>query len=115
VVDACHVVQEPGDLFAFPLELLLIAEVLVLAPATFSKEGTAGIDAIGAGREYFEEVGAGVALVVAIDAGPDLLSGEAKGDEDDPALTFWALGLFALGLGFVRFLFRQGDAGNAYP
>ena len=73
----------------------------------------AGLGAIGAGREDFEEVGTGVALVVAIDAGADSLSRKAKGDEDDPALALWALGFFALSLGLVRFLLRQGDAGNA--
>ena len=82
--DAGHVFEELGDLTGFPGELGFVGEVLVLAAAAFSEEGTGGGGALWGRHEDFEEVGARVVFVVAEDADADLFSGESERDEDDP-------------------------------
>src|ERR1035438_7649755 len=83
--DPGHVLQELGDLAALPFELLLIAEVLVRAPAATAEEGAPWGDPVGRGREHLDKVRLGVIRVVAEDPGPYALPGERKRDHDDPA------------------------------
>lgn len=101
--DAGHVLEELGDLAGLPGELGFVMEVLVLAAAAFAEERTAWLGTLGRGFDDFEQIGAGVVLVVAVDAGADFFTGEAEGNEDDPGCGF-AVGVLSRG---------NGDAGEA--
>lgn len=96
--DAGHVLEELGDLLAFPVKLLGVVEMLILAAAAAAEERAAGLDAVGRRREDGDEVGFGEVFVVAEDAGADAFAGERERDHHDPA-----------GCGVVR----QWDAAEA--
>lgn len=83
--DAGHVLEEFGDLLAFPVTLLGVVEMLILAAAAAAEERAAGIDAVGGRREGGDEVGFGEILVVAEDAGADAFARERERDHHNPA------------------------------
>jgi hypothetical protein len=83
--DAGHVFQQFLDLLALPFQLLGVGKVLVLAAAALAEKRAFRIDAVRRGRENLQQVGLGIILVVAEDAGADLLARQREGHHDDPA------------------------------
>ena len=89
MLDIRHVAKKRRDLVAFPLELVLVGEVLVLAASTIAEERTFRRDPVRAGAQDLEKIGMGAVLVVAPDPDPHPFAGEGIGDEDHPAMVGW--------------------------
>lgn len=70
-----EVFEKFGNLLLFPDELGLVGEVLILAAAALAKLRTAWGDAIGRGRENFDEIRFGEILLISKYPGADALPG----------------------------------------
>ena len=82
--DPGHVLGELGDLPALPLQLLRVAQVLVLAAAAPAEERAPGLDPVRRGLEHLHEVGLRVVGVVAEDPCADPLARQSERHHDDP-------------------------------
>ena len=81
--DARHQV---GNLFAFPLQLPLVGEVLILAAAALAKKRALRLDARGRSYKHFHQIGLRIIFVVSVYACADFFARERKRNHHDPAV-----------------------------
>lgn len=71
-----------------PLELLRVAEVLILTSSAVAKEMALGLDPVGGSFEDLDEIGVRAVAFITPDAGGDFFTRESKWNEDDPVIGF---------------------------
>ena len=113
VLEVRHVLEELGDLLAFPDELGFVVEVLILATAALTEQGATGVHPVRGSGKHLDEVGFGEVLLIAKDAGAHAFAGETERNHDDPA--GWVFFDFGLRLGVVGKFgrFRQVEPAQA--
>jgi len=83
--DAGHVIQQLGNLPAFPFQLLGIDQMLILAAAAAPEEGAAGrLNTVRRGCQDCDEIGFGIVLVIPENPRADPFSGQRERNHDDP-------------------------------
>ena len=85
-LSAGHVLEEAGDLFLLPLELLGVGEVLILAASATREQRATRLHAMRRGLDDTDEIDLAVVLVVGVNAAKDKFAGQGEGDEHDPAV-----------------------------
>jgi hypothetical protein len=94
-LESCKPFRDFRDLAAFPIELGLVAQVLVLATAATSEKGAERFHTLGGGFEDFNEIGLRAIGFIPVDAGFDGFAGEGERNEDNPRAFLLVLIVFA--------------------
>ena len=75
MIDPGHPLQQFGDLALFPLQLLFVGQILILAAPTLGKQRALGFHPVRAWRNDFQKVGLRVVGRIAEYTGSDRFSG----------------------------------------